>query len=340
MNKKSTTVSTFLAYEKAKELYLKAYDGEGQGDGDGHKTGDGETEFSEDSIPENLRESFTKFKQTLIDKGVNIGTARSRESFEKGRNKRIEKFLEEEGYTLSDLKDMKKYLGQKEAMKEILEAYEVEDFGEVAKLVKQALQDEGNGGGEGEGNKPAQFNIEDNEEYKKQKKANADLQAQIDSLRKSLEDQKSETKKHETALTDYISKHTIDNAIVNAAKEAGAYDPEDLLYRLRKSVELVKSEDGEDFIPVVVDSKGTRRYDSNGDPVTIATLVNEFLEKRPHLKKSEVKSGPGSSTTTTQPKPQGQSTGKFTKEQLRDPKFFQEHYKEIMDEVRNGRIKL
>ena len=109
---------------------------------------------------------------------------------------------------------------------------------------------------------------------------------------------------------------------------------------MRKSVELVKSEDGEDFIPVVVDSKGTRRYDSNGDPVTIATLVNEFLEKRPHLKKSEVKSGPGSSTTTTQPKPQGQSTGKFTKEQLRDPKFFQEHYKEIMDEVRNGRIKL
>jgi hypothetical protein len=340
MNKKLTTVSAFLAYEKAKELYLKAYDGEGQGDGDGHQTGDGEAEFSEDSIPENLRESFTKFKQTLIDKGVNIGTARSRESFEKGRSKRIEKFLEEEGYTLSDLKDMKKYLGQKDAMKEILEAYEVEDFGEVAKLVKQALQDDGNGGGEGDGNKPAQVNIEDNEDYKKLKKANADFQAQIDSLRKSLEDQKSETKKHETALTDYISKHTIDNAIVNAAKEAGAYDPEDLLYRLRKSVELVKSEDGEDFIPVVVDSKGTRRYDSNGDPVTIATLVNEFLEKRPHLKKSEVKSGPGSSTTTTQPKPQGQSTGKFTKEQLRDPKFFQEHYQEIMDEVRNGRIKL
>lgn len=339
MNKNLTTVSAPSAYERAKKLYLKAYEGEGQGDGDGQQTGDGEAEFSEDSIPENLRESFTKFKQNLIDKGVNIGTARSRESFEKGRSKRIEKFLEEEGYTLSDLKDMKKYLGQKDAMKEILEAYDVEDFGEVAKLVKQALQDDGNGG-EGDGNNPAQFNIEDNEEYKKLKKSNADFQAQIDTLRKSLEDQKSETKKHETALTDYISKHTIDNAIVNAAKEAGAYDPEDLLYRLRKSVELVKSEDGEDFIPVVVDSKGTRRYDSNGDPVTIANLVNEFLEKRPHLKKSEVKSGPGSSTTTTQPKPQGQSTGKFTKEQLRDPKFFQEHYMEIMDEVRNGRIKL
>ena len=73
---------------------------------------------------------------------------------------------------------MKKYLGQKDAMKEILDAYEVEDFGEVAKLVKQALQDDGNGG-EGEGNKPAQVNIEDNEEYKKLKKANADADAKM-----------------------------------------------------------------------------------------------------------------------------------------------------------------
>ena len=135
-------------------------------------------------------------------------------------------------------------------------------------------------------------------------------------------------------MLSFIERTVVNSAIKNAAAEAGAYDPEDVLSRIKDQVKLVVEND--DYIPVVVDEKGVKRFDSNGDPVTITLLVSSFLETRPHLRKSTLSGGAGSKGGNGSQA----STAKFTAEQLRDPAFFQKHYNEIMAEVKSGKLKL
>jgi 3-dehydroquinate dehydratase len=319
MLKKQTTVANFIRrQELLSKLAIVAFDNPGEGD-DPSNTGD---DFDESKLPEEMKESFKKFKQGLIDKGVNIGVAREKERFEKSKGSEVEEFLKEQGLSKDDIAKLKPYLGKGEAINKILESYGVENIDDVVTAIETA---------EREGMTELERYKSDNE---KQKQTITDLTAQINTLKESLTSEKTSKSDKEKKLMDFIEKTVVNSAIRSAAIEAGAYDAEDVLERVKSQVRLDTVDD--DYVPVVVNEKGEKRFDANGDPITIQSLVQDFLEKKPHLRKSNLQSGSGSSGGGKG----GVSTGTFTQEQLKDPKFFQEHYNEIMQEVRSGKLKL
>ena len=318
MLKNTTSVANFIRRaEVLKTLAITAFDN--PGGPDGGKTGD---EFSEEMLPEEMRESFAKYKQTLIDKGVNIGTAREREKSEKMKGQEVEAFLKEQGISKTDIETLKPYLAKHKSFEKLYEVYGTNDIDEIVEAIEEA---------ERAGLSEAELLKKDNAAFVQE---NNDLKAQISSLQKALSDKDSTQSEKEKKLLSFIERTVVNSAIKSAAVEAGAYDPDDVLSRIKDQVKLVVEDD--DYIPVVVDEKGTKRFDSNGDPVTISSLVSSFLESRPHLRKSTLSGGAGSKGGNGKPA----STTKFTAEQLRDPAFFQSHYNEIMAEVKSGKLKI
>jgi len=321
MLKKVTTAAEYARrMELLRKLSIVAFDNPGEGAGDDpSNTGDG---FDESKLPEEMKESFKKFKQGLIDKGVNIGVAREKERFEKSKGAEVEEFLKEQGLSKDDIAKLKPYLGKEASINAILEAYGAEDIDDVVTAIKTA---------EEEGMSELERARAENQKYQRQI---SDLTSQINTLKESLTSEKTSKSDKEKKLMDFIEKTVVNSAIRSAAGEAGAYDAEDVLERVKSQVRLDVIDD--DYVPVVVNEKGEKRFDANGDPITIQALVQDFLEKKPHLRKSNLRSGPGSSGGGKG----GVSTGSFTQEQLKDPKFFQEHYNEIMQEVRSGKLKI
>lgn len=318
MLKKSLFVADFIRRaEVIKSLAIMAFDNPvGPDEG---KTGG---EFAEDMLPEELKEPFSKYKQSLIDKGVNIGVAREKEKAEKSKGKEVDSFLQEQGISKDDIATLKPYLAKHKSFAKLYEAYGTEDIDEIVTAIEAA---------EAEGLSDVE---KVQKELEKANATNADLNAKIVALQTSLTSKETSDSEKVTNLTSFIEGIVVNTAIKNAAGEAGAYDPEDVLSRIKSQVRMEVVEN--DFIPVVVDDKGVKRFDSNGDPVTIASLVNEFLEKRPHLRKSTLNGGAGKSGGGDKPV----TVGVFTKEQLKDPKFFQEHYKEIQAAIAQGKVKL
>lgn len=76
----------------------------------------------------------------------------------------------------------------------------------------------------------------------------------------------------------------------------------------------------------------------NGDPdISLPSIVQEFLAKRPYLAKGQFAGKAGGGTTTTKGAPAGPTT--FTKEQLHDAAFYQEHRAEIHEAMKQGKLK-
>ena len=61
-------------------------------------------------LPEEMKESFQKYKQSLIDKGVNIGVAREKEKAEKLKGSEVENFLKEQGISKEDIETLKQMI--------------------------------------------------------------------------------------------------------------------------------------------------------------------------------------------------------------------------------------
>lgn len=87
-----------------------------------------------------------------------------------------------------------------------------------------------------------------------------------------------------------IREYKINTPLLSAAAKLNAVNAEQVKSLLANSVRLNESGDVE-----VVDGNGTVRYDDNGKPFTVNTLVDEFLKANPHFKAA-------SSTTTTSTK--------------------------------------
>ena len=75
-------------------------------------------------------------------------------------------------------------------------------------------------------------------------------------------------------------------------------------------------------------------------PKTIASLVEEFLDTRPHLRKSNAKGGAGAGGSSAKGVASKVIVGNFTKEQLSDPKFFQDNFVAITEAIKRGSIKI
>jgi len=117
--------------------------------------------------------------------------------------------------------------------------------------------------------------------------------------------------------------HTIkvDGALLNEASANKAVNPQQVVQLLKGQVKL-----NEAGTVDVVDQNGNVRYDDNGAPLQVSTLVNEFLTANPHF----VSAGPNGSGT-------GQGVGKqanvvetdVTKLNMNNPEH-RARYKEIM----------
>jgi hypothetical protein len=125
-------------------------------------------------------------------------------------------------------------------------------------------------------------------------------------------------------------------AVEKAAEKHGAIEIDDVYAGVKESIKVIEK-DGE-FIAQVVDDEGEPLEDSKGKPITVDAFVEKYLDKRPHLKKSDFKGGKGSGPAAK--KKDGEEDSPFTKEQLNDPQFVMKNRQAIRDAIKSGKLKV
>lgn len=134
---------------------------------------------------------------------------------------------------------------------------------------------------------------------------------------------KSQAEKFNAKIQSYESElHSIkiDGTLMNEATNAKAINPQQVVALLKSNLKLNEA-GGVD----VVDAQGKVRYDDNGNPVAVSTLVNEFLSANPHFQQA------GAQGSGTQGAVGKQQNVDLTLEQLdmKNPAHRQK-YKEMM----------
>jgi len=135
-----------------------------------------------------------------------------------------------------------------------------------------------------------------NELVEKQEKARHQELEKRGEFEKLLKEQ---AEKFNGKIQQYESELTsikVDGALLNEASANKAVNPQQVVQLLKGQVRL-----NEAGTVDVVDANGQVRYDDNGNPLKVSTLVNEFLTANPHF----VSAGPSGSGT-------GQGVGKQT----------------------------
>jgi len=122
----------------------------------------------------------------------------------------------------------------------------------------------------------------------------------LEQHKRELERRKKEEEAHKKAvrtaqeenenLVRTISELRIDKALVFAAAANSAVNPDQVRKLLKDRVKL-----GEDLEPIVLDEKGERQLNRNGEFMTVEEQVKLFLAENPHLvKASQARGGSGS----------------------------------------------
>ena len=81
-----------------------------------------------------------------------------------------------------------------------------------------------------------------------------------------------------SALNQKLHETLIDGALLQAASKNNAVSPDQVVQLLKNNVKL--AEDGN---VEVHDSSGTLRYNDDGDPMSVDSLVSDFLTANPHF---------------------------------------------------------
>jgi len=276
---------------------------------------------SVDQIPESM-------KQQLIDQGVNIGFARGKEQVEKEGlpDKVVKKFLKDRNLTTDSFDSLVKLGAKKEYFDQLLEVYGVDTPEEALELITAAEKEE-------------MSEVEriqaENELLLKQ---SGDSKGIIDQLKKSLEDSQTAKSERETFLYSQLQKHLVTDSLSRVAADLGAYDAQDIVVRLSGNLKL-EEKDGKIGV-VVLNDDNVPRLDAAGKYVSVKALVEEFLVDKPHLVKSGALPGSGNKGSGDVTTGGISSESQFTLEQIKDPAFFQDHRKEIMQEVRDGKLNI
>jgi len=135
---------------------------------------------------------------------------------------------------------------------------------------------------------------------------------------------KEQAEKFQGKIQQYESElHSIkvDGTLLNEASSQKAVNPQQVVSLLKGSLKLNEA-GGVD----VVDNNGNVRYDDNGNPLPVSSLVNEFLSANPHF----VQAGPtGSGTGTGVGKQTPVVDNDVSKFNMNNPEH-RARYKEIM----------
>lgn len=296
----------------------------GGGSGEPDEGGTGEFKI-EDLIPEDQQDAFKKWQQGLIDKGVDIGVGRGKKAAEKLSTKAVDDFLKDQGLSkeeIESLKGLKGLSGKQDALKKIWDVYGTEDPDEIIRLIEEAEDAE-------------KTDLElAQKEIEKLKTALGEKDKQFAALKKSHKTDLGDKSKREEHLLSHIQKLLITGAVEREATKLGAYDPADVYRAVKESLKLEEA-DGE-FKTYVFDENGEKRFNSEGNPFGVGELVSEFLEARPHLRKSDFTGGAGGAGK----KPPTGGAPTFTKEQMQDPDFFIKNKPAIMQAIKDGKFKV
>ena len=119
----------------------------------------------------------------------------------------------------------------------------------------------------------------------KESQNEAEKQKEIDkgNFEKVLKD-----KEEISSLKSQLHNTKVDEAIVNAASKHNAINPAQVKTLVKPSVKLNKDSDIE-----ILDANNQKRYNADGNPLSVDSAVEEFLTKNPHFQKAG-QSGSGS----------------------------------------------
>lgn len=114
-------------------------------------------------------------------------------------------------------------------------------------------------------------------------KANAEKQAQEEAIKRGefeqiLQDMAAKKDAEIQEKNKIIEEYTVNTPLLNAAATYKAVNPNQVVQLIRNQVRLGDSGSAE-----VVDANGVQRYDGKGNPVTVDSLVQEFLSSNPHF---------------------------------------------------------
>lgn len=305
--------------------------GEGGAGDDLNNTGD----FDVNLIPEDKRPAFDAFKQTLIDKGVNIGIARAKTSVDSKKDEILKEVLKNHGLTVEDLPKAKELLPLSETLKKVYETAKVETLEDLLTKLSTPQSEENDV-------QKLTLKLQQSEAEKSiVSKKTATLENQLQALQDKASNEKTELTAKQKKTLNALRKNLVTSRIQDAAIANNAYDPMDVVNGIGNLVDLV--EDGDDYRVMVLDQANNgERFNSDGNPFTISDLVAEYLNKKPHLKKSSLPNGPDKRNfgKNNQTPPAGKDVKVFTAEQLKDPKFFSENYNDIIKAVKDGKLTL
>lgn len=292
--------------------------------GSGGSDGTGNTGVIENLTIEQVPDSV---KQILIDKGVDIGFGRAKEKHEKDLPNTIESTLKKElGISLKDKDAIKSLISKKDHISRLIEEAGTEDFDEIISRASKATVDK----------------LTDvdrlNQELTKHKTTLSSKEREFASLSESIKQKDEQYTKRESLLLSKINNLVVTDKLRLLAVENSVYDPEDVIERLGKLVKVKEDEDGS-FTPVVMNAKGDIRYNDKGELFSLDAFVKEFLAERPHLKKAEVKPGTGTGRKRAEGGAGG-AGGALTMEDLKNPATFVKNYKDVIDGVKSGKIKI
>jgi len=111
--------------------------------------------------------------------------------------------------------------------------------------------------------------------YEKQKLDEQKKRGEFDSILQDLAAKKdAEIRKRDEIIKNY----TVDLPLVNAAAQFRAVNAEQVKQLLKPNLRLAETGEVE-----VLDSKGTVRYNDQGQPFRVEDLVKEFLDTNPHF---------------------------------------------------------
>jgi len=114
-------------------------------------------------------------------------------------------------------------------------------------------------------------------------KANAEKQAQEEAIKRGefeqiLQDMAAKKDAEIQEKNKIIEEYTVNTPLLNAAATYKAVNPNQVVQLIRNQVRL-----GDNGSAEVVDANGVQRYDGKGNPVTVDSLVQEFLSSNPHF---------------------------------------------------------
>jgi hypothetical protein len=108
-----------------------------------------------------------------------------------------------------------------------------------------------------------------------------------------------------------ITEYKVTTPLLNAAAKYNSVNPEQVRSLLATNVKL--DENGE---PVVLDPKGSVRYDDDGRALSVDVLVKEFLDENPHF----VRANPGTTNAkSANPTSGSDSRVDFSKLDMKNP---------------------